>query len=1133
MPPSEDEPGGESAGTGPRSLRTGAAAPLGTFRPDDVLSRRFRIVTFLAQGGMGEVYEAEDLELGGRVALKTIRPEIATEPRIIQRFKREIALSRKITHPNVCRIFDLFHHRMEWGTGEAELSFLAMELLRGETLASRLRAVGRMTSVDALPIVEQMAAGLDAAHRAGVVHRDFKSANVVLVPSEDGHRAEDGGLRAVVTDFGLARSVEGGEGLSTGLGMVGTSAYMAPEQVEGGEVTPAADIYALGVVLYEMVTGVKPFVGDSPLSTAMKRLKERPASPRVHVPDLDPAWEDVILRCLEPVPARRFASAEEVVRALKGDAVALAKRARRPRALLATAAAGLVALLGGVLTYRALVTGRAETTAAGVTAARAEASVSARRSVALLGFKNLSGRPDRAWLSVALAEMLSTELAAGETLRTIPGENVARMKIELALADAESLAPDTLARIRNNLGTDLVVLGSYLALGAKGERVRLDLRVQDAEKGETVASLTETGTEEELFELVSRTSGRLREKLGINALTDEQSMAVRASMPKDPRAAQVYAEGLARLRHFDALKARDLLEKAVAMDPGFPQGHAALAEACSALGYDRKAKEAAQKAFDLSGKLSREERLFVEARYREVSKEWEKAVEIYRTLFEFFPDNLEYGLHLADAQTSAGKAKEAVGTIAALRSLPRPVSDDPRIDLTEAWSAQLHSDLHRAQTLAGHAASLGSRSGSELVVAAARIRQAATLGNLGDAETAAAYYKEAREICERLGDNRCSARALSGIALIQWQSGQFAEARSGYESLIGLYRAMGYEDGLAGALVDLGTLVNELGEHQTARGLFNEALTYYRRVEDEVRIVYVEGSIGVALLQTGQLEGAEKRFQEALPSARKFARRGLEAVLLDNLAWILWFRGDLSAAKGKAEEAAAISRQDGQKGFIAFHLLTLGAIARDRGDLVAARTMAEESLALRNEMGQKGRAAESQVELCRIAVDQGRAPDAEPLVRKASSEFRAEESIDNETMALAVLIRALVAQSKLAEAEETLERASALARTTQNVFERLQVALSVARLDTALGRTAKAREGLGVVLSEARAAGFYGLQLECRLALGALEVMSGEAAAGRASLEALEAEASAKGYGLIVMKASEARKASPQTRPGP
>ena len=164
-----------------------------------------------------------------------------------------------------------------------------MELLHGETLAEKLRREGRFATADALPIVRQMAAGLTAAHRAGVVHRDFKSQNVMLVKPT----GADEDMRVVITDFGLARRHAQGD--STGLSLSlseegtisGTPAYMAPEQVEGGPVTPAADVYALGVVLYEMVTGVWPFMGDTPISIMIKRLREPPPSPRVHVPDLD------------------------------------------------------------------------------------------------------------------------------------------------------------------------------------------------------------------------------------------------------------------------------------------------------------------------------------------------------------------------------------------------------------------------------------------------------------------------------------------------------------------------------------------------------------------------------------------------------------------------------------------------------------------------------------------------------------------------------------------------------------------------------------------------------------------------------------------------------------------------------
>ena len=292
------------------------------FRTGDIVAFRFRIVRYLAKGGMGELYEAEDLELRERIALKTILSHIAADERSILLFKREVHLARQVTHANVCRIYDVFRHRYA-AAGDrlaGEVVVLAMELLHGETLADKLRRDGRLSSAEILPVVRQMAAGLTAAHRVGVVHRDFKSHNVMLVkPTRE---AEE--MRAVVTDFGLARRSTQDESTSLSMSLSaeneisGTPAYMAPEQVEGGPVTPATDVYALGVVLYEMVTGALPFMGETPVKTAIKRLHEPPPSPRVHVADVDPLWETTILRCLALRPHERFASAGEVVSALEG-----------------------------------------------------------------------------------------------------------------------------------------------------------------------------------------------------------------------------------------------------------------------------------------------------------------------------------------------------------------------------------------------------------------------------------------------------------------------------------------------------------------------------------------------------------------------------------------------------------------------------------------------------------------------------------------------------------------------------------------------------------------------------------------------------------------------------------------------
>jgi len=1172
LPPGEHDP------TTPLPRRPGPITSLPDFPPNQLLAGRFRIVRFIAQGGMGKVYEAEDLELRERVALKTIRPEIAGYEQVMERFKREIRLARRVTHPNVCRIFDVFRHPTPSLRGSArpedEITFLTMELLDGETLEDHLRRTGPITAAEALPLVSQMVAALSAAHQAGVIHRDFKSRNVILVPTQAGR----GTLRAVVTDFGLARGSVGGDGSLASMtapgDLVGTPAYMAPEQVEGGEITTAVDIYALGVVIYEMLTGNWPFRGDTPLTTAVKRLKGPPTSPRAYVPDLDPRWEAAVMRCLERDPADRFSSAADVMKALSGDEVAAGKRVleeqrqraeaqrKRKRYWLASAAAAAIILLALALgSYRYLTQKNQAATVGGLPTV----PIKARRSIAVLGFKNSSGRPEATWLSTAFSEMLRTELAAGEKLRTIPGENIARMKMDLALADTDSLAQDTLARIRANLGTDFVVLGSYLTIGERGEKqIRLDLRLQDAASGEEIAAVAETGTEAGLFELVSRAGARLREKLGAGEVSSAEAGGVRASLPSNPEAARFYAQGLERLRLFDAVAARGLLERAVAADPNHPLTHSALAAAWQGIGYDAKAREEAQKSVDLSGNLSREERLSVEGRYHETMQAWAKAIDIYRTLFVFFPDNLDYGLRLASAQTSAGEGQDALATVEALRKLPRPAADDPRVDLAEALAAEPLSDFKREAAAAAQAAAKAMAQGARLLVARARLAEGWAWRNLGQAPKAAALLEEAKQtytaagdkggvaealhhlaealydrgdsagarqnqeaalaIYREIGNQRGIARMLTNIANGLHDQGDFASAQARREEALAIFRELGNKNGAAVVLNNLGNGFKELGDFARARQSYEDSLRLFREIGNQNAAATVINGLANLLNAQGDLSGAKRWYEEALAIKRENHDQRDAASALENIALVLHDQGDLSGAKRTYQEALATSRGIGNKSFSAIALSGIGSVLTDEGDLAGARQQYEAALALHQELGEKSYVALNRIELATLLIDEGRAAESVAPIREAAEEFRAEKLPDYEALALATLARALQAQGQIAEAGQAIEQAAQRLGKAGERRHHLSLGITAARILSAAGKHQEAMKHLNALLAEAKQIGFAGYQFDARLALGEGEIRSGQAAAGRERLATLEKEARAKGFGQIARWADAARK---------
>src|ERR1035441_7326218 len=297
------------AGLRPSTEVVQSAAELHAFFPGQVLASRYEIQQFLAVGGMGEVYRAHDLQLDQRIAIKVLSGELATADQL-SLLKREVQAARRIQHPNVCRVFDLVHTEVTRGRSAA---FLTMELLEGETLSQKLRREGALTERQALPLIRHLVAALSAAHQAGVVHGDFKSANVMIVPREGGSP------RAVVTDFGLARRLAQGRGqtlLSASQSILagyGTPAYMSPEQIQGGKATQAADIYALGVVLYEMLTGELPYGEESPLAMAVKKSREPPVAPESLSPALRRTWSAAILKCMAAEPGRRFRDVREAL----------------------------------------------------------------------------------------------------------------------------------------------------------------------------------------------------------------------------------------------------------------------------------------------------------------------------------------------------------------------------------------------------------------------------------------------------------------------------------------------------------------------------------------------------------------------------------------------------------------------------------------------------------------------------------------------------------------------------------------------------------------------------------------------------------------------------------------------------
>jgi tetratricopeptide (TPR) repeat protein/TolB-like protein len=1048
------------------------------------IAGRYRIVGLLGVGGMGMVYHAHDEELDLPVAVKVLRPDLAQDGRRLERFKQELLLARQVSHPNVVRTHDL-------GT-DGDLVFITMDLVAGRSLGDLLAAEGRLSPERAVEIARQLAAGLAAAHEAGVVHRDLKPGNVLI----EGSMEEPG--RAAISDFGVARSL-GTPGRTLPGAVVGTLDYLAPEQARGEEVDGRTDLYALGILLYEMLTGKLPFGGGSTAEVLAQRLSGASRDLSAAGVDAPPWLAGVVRRLLQRDPARRYQTALELLADLDRP-----RRARHPwlrrlpvsrRAALAACGALALLILGWTVRERV----RLSRQAPGESAAEPP-----HHAVALLPLADETGRADLAWIASGLPEMLAVSLAESRGLRVLDSQRVFHTLDSLKLPPGP--LPETDARrLAGLLDVDRLVSGRVRSAGS---RLRVDLSLTAADVPGTPAQGLSAEVEQgEAFRLVDRVEALLRERLAV-----APAAAAGPAVSRSPAALAAYAEGVASLSRGDDLAAAAALEHAVAADARYSAAWVRLARAREALGRHEEAREAARRAVESLG--PGETRSAFEARAIEARLLGRagKAQEILGQLVARYPEDLEARVELAEAFGEQGSLDRAT---AALGEVVRIAPHHPRAwYLLAKYSIQAGNARRAADDYLVHALVVQNEIGSEEGRADVLNAFGVAYRNLGEMERAVESYEQAAAIRQRIGDDRGYATTLRNLATIHTIRGELDAAQRQLEEALARLEKLGDAAGIADLYNDFGVLAEERGEYEAALAHYQKALRARRDLGNDLALAQSFGNVGYACYMLGRYDDATVYWRQGLELAKKSGDPSGVVLATQNLGLLALARGEWDEAVKSFVTALPTSRELGMKEATAASLGHLGRLAQYQGRLGAALASFDEALGVLREIDDRRGLAEFTLARAEAELEMGLDAAAGASLRSAADLLRGEKSYEQQAELERLEGERHLLRGERGEARDALRRALAHARDSHSVVEVLEVRISVAAAALAPGQERVVLAGLEPLRAEAEALGHARLRLRADEAVARAALAAGQPERARQAARAgLDLAAAGGGYG--------------------